>query len=123
MLRVPAESAAPSVIVWLAFERVRGDALERVSALSELAPLVVTDWRVSASVPVTVSVCPATDTVLIPAPAMIVAPVRGVPLPVIERTPVLFKVVVPPNATVPPPDNPVPAVTVIEELTSEAFPI
>ena len=42
-------------------------------------------------------------------------------LVVIEVTPALVSVTVPPRATAPPPERPVPAVTVIEELFSALF--
>lgn len=51
-------------------------------------------------------------------------PVRPVPLATLVTVPpvdVLLRVTVPPRATVPPPDNPDPAWTVIEGLASMAF--
>jgi hypothetical protein len=51
-------------------------------------------------------------------------PIRPVPLPTLVTVPpdaVFVRVTVPPNATVPPPDNPEPAFTVMEEFASIAF--
>jgi hypothetical protein len=60
-------------------------------------------------------VCPFCVMVVV---ANVIAPVCAVPPPNCcrERRPVLFKVVLPPKEMVPPPDKPVPAVMVIDEL-------
>jgi hypothetical protein len=57
----------------------------------------------------TVPVCPFTEDT---PPANVIAPVE----PLNEVTPALFKVIEEPNGTEPPPDSPVPAVTVTEEF-------
>ena len=53
-------------------------------------------------------------------------PVKPVPLPTLVTVPpelgaALVSVIVPPNATVPPPDNPEPANTLTEEFAIMAF--
>src|SRR5579884_2988015 len=82
-----------------------------------LAPLPVTDARVSASVPVTVIVEPTAETLLIPAPTMVSPPVSVFK----EVTPALFKVMLDPRETEPPPDKPLPAVTVTDEFARLAL--
>lgn len=89
-----------------------GAALERLSADApvKLKPPKVGEEVVAMScgnVNVTLPVEPETATWLV--------------VPVSERTPAFVKVTVPPKATVPPPERPVPAVTVTEELTNEEF--
>lgn len=60
-----------------------------------------------------------------PVLVIVTAPVAAeteIPVPLArEVTPALLNVMVPPSATVPPPDRPVPAVTVTEELTKSAL--
>jgi hypothetical protein len=51
------------------------------------------------------------------------SPVNWVPFPVTEVIPALVSETLPPRDTLPPPERPVPAVTVIEELTSDPLPI
>ena len=77
MVSVLSWSAVPRVIrepSWL--ERLSGFAWERVMALSEVAPRVVTDSNVSTSVPVTVMalVIALVVTVLMPAPTIVTTP-------------------------------------------------
>lgn len=73
MVKVPFESADPMVKIGLVAESVSGEVLESVKAWLEVAPRAVTDWRVSASVPVMVivPVPELTETVLMPPPAMV----------------------------------------------------
>jgi hypothetical protein len=61
----------PTVIDGLLLDKVNGLALDKSKFALEVAPLCVTVSKVSASVPVTVIVCPLTDTVFIPPPAMV----------------------------------------------------
>lgn len=62
---------------------------------------------------------PADGMLIVPLP-VIGPPVKPAPVATLV-TPVLLRVTVPPNATVPPPDNPDPAVTVTELFASMAF--
>ena len=59
----------------------------------------------------------------IPPAAITTAPVSEAPFSEMEVTPALAREIVPPKATVAPPERPVPGLMVIEELDRELLPI
>ena len=75
IVKLPLESLAPSVTTGLVADSVNGALFEKVSARSVVAPRVVTDSKVSASVPVIVMVLASasTETMLIPPPTMLMS--------------------------------------------------
>ena len=78
MVKTPFTPVVAKVTTGAALERVSGAALERVNALSLVAPRVVTDSSVSASVPVTVisPVPELIETVLMPPPTIVRSPCK-----------------------------------------------
>lgn len=122
-VRVPAPVKSNAVLppenvrVGVVPENVIGEAFESVSETPVEAPRAVTLASVSASVPVTVMVPRELLIVFIPPPATVIAPVKEFA----EVTPALASATDPPKLTLPPPDSPLPAVTVIEEFVRAEF--
>ncbi len=93
------------------------EALDNVNAVAVVAPLPVTLASVSASLAVIVNVPLFVEIVFIPPTARLSAPVCELS----ERTPVLVRLIELPNETDPPPESPVPVVTVRDEFAKFAL--